>query len=344
MSTTAVTTESVAERLGVGRGHVIRLNRSLIWVLLALGIVVAAAWFWTRPSASPGTSYITQAVSRGNLTATVTATGTLAPINQVDVGSELSGIVKVVTVDDNDQVRVGQILARLDTTKLDAQVSQIRASLASARARVQQAQATVEEARAQFSRASQLSARQLIARSDLDTARATLERAEADRTSAAATVAQAEATLQATQTDLTKTTIRSPINGVVLKRNIEPGQTVAASFQAPVLFTLAQELTQMELKIDVDEPTLDRCRPERDPRSRGTLPGSVFTASDRSHFSLQDNVASPINVRTGHSAFAAPPDNNADSLLKVRGLSRPRGSEFSPQISGDLLTKGAFVG
>jgi HlyD family secretion protein len=176
----------------------------------------------------------------------------------------LSGIVKSVAVDYNDRVRAGQILARLDATKLQAQASQIRAALDAARARGQQAQATLEEARAQFTRAEQLAASQLLPESDLDTARATLRRAEADRSNAAAAVAQAEATLQATETDLTKMVIRSPITGVVLKRTIEPGQTVAASFQAPVLFTLAEDLTKMELDIDVDEADVGQVQAEQD--------------------------------------------------------------------------------
>src|SRR5690606_5227614 len=144
-------------------------------------------------------------------------------------------------------------LARLDTTKLEAQKSQILATLDAARARADQALATLDEARAQLERAERLAGEQLLSRAELDAARATFKRAEAERRNAAAAVAQAEASLQATETDLTKTIIRSPITGVVLKRTIEPGQTVAASFQAPVLFTIAEDLTKMKLDIDVDE-------------------------------------------------------------------------------------------
>jgi HlyD family secretion protein len=254
MSTTAVTADSVKEQLGIEQ-HAHRFVRLAPWLfglLLVVGVVIAARW-WARTGEPVAAAYVTQNAVRGDLRVTVTATGTLTPINQVDVGSELSGIVKSVAVDYNDRVRAGQILARLDTAKLQAQASQIRAALDAARARGQQAQATLEEARAQFKRAEQLAASQLLPESDHDAARATLRRAEADRSNAAAAVAQAEATLQATETDLTKMVIRSPITGIVLKRTIEPGQTVAASFQAPVLFTLAEDLTKMELDIDVDE-------------------------------------------------------------------------------------------
>lgn len=221
-------------------------------ILLVVGIAVAARW-WTGTREPVAAACVTQNVVRGDLRVTVTATGTLTPINQVDVGSELSGIVKTVAVDYNDRVRAGQILARLDTTKLQAQASQIRATLDAARARAQQAQATLDEARTQLERAERLAAGRLLPPADLDAARAAVKRAEADRRNAAATVAQAEASLQATETDLTKMVIRSPITGIVLKRTIEPGQTVAASFQAPMLFTLAEDLTKMELDIDVDE-------------------------------------------------------------------------------------------
>jgi HlyD family secretion protein len=254
MSTSSVTADSVREHLGIGQpaSRFLHLGRWGFVILLALGLIVAARW-WTGTPEPVASAYVTQNAVRGDLRVTVTATGTLSPINQVDVGSEMSGIVKSVAVDYNDRVRAGQILARLDTTKLQAQARQIRAALDAARARAQQADATLQEARAQLDRAERLAAQQLLPPSDLDAARATLRRAEADYSSAVAAVAQTEASLEATETDLTKMVIRSPITGVVLKRSIEPGQTVAASFQAPVLFTLAEDLTKMELDIDVDE-------------------------------------------------------------------------------------------
>jgi HlyD family secretion protein len=254
MATPSVAAEAVKERLGIGQhaNPFAHVGRWLLGILLAVGVLVAVRW-WTGTAEPVAATYVMQNVTRGDLTVTVTATGTLTPINQVDVGSELSGIVKTVGADYNDRVRAGQVLARLDPTKLQAQASQIRAALEAARAKAQQTQATLEEARAQYARAEQLANQQLLPQSDLETARATFKRAEADRSNAAAAVTQAEATLQATETDLTKLVIRSPITGVVLKRTIEPGQTVAASFQAPVLFTLAEDLTKMELDIDVDE-------------------------------------------------------------------------------------------
>jgi HlyD family secretion protein len=247
----------VAETLGVGASTRVssRMKRLLVWTgVLAVLVVIGGAWWLTR--SADGVRYETQVAQRGDLTVTVSATGNLQPTKEVDVGIEVSGTIRSVDVDYNDKVKVGQVLARLDTTKLEAQRLQAQAALEAARAKVQQAQAGAQEARAQLSRLKQvqaLSGGKVPAQHELDTAQAGLERAQADEASAHAAVAQARATLEATQTDLSKAVIRSPINGVVLKRSVEPGQTVAASFQAPVLFTIAEDLSQMELQVDVDE-------------------------------------------------------------------------------------------
>jgi HlyD family secretion protein len=187
---------------------------------------------------------------------TVTATGTLEPTNQVDVGSELSGTIARVLVDYNDRVTRGQVLAELDTRKLAEQTERTRANLGSARARVAQARATLEETSRNLRRLTELydkSGGTLPSATDLDAASATAARAQADLESATAAVAEATAALRANENDLAKGAIRSPVDGVVLKRSVEPGQTVAASFQAPVLFTLAEDLKRMTLKADVAE-------------------------------------------------------------------------------------------
>ncbi|MFC1812401.1 efflux RND transporter periplasmic adaptor subunit [Thermodesulfobacteriota bacterium] len=231
------------------------LKRWLIVALLTIaGVTSAVVWKGTKKSNSM--QYQTQKVEQGDLIVTVTATGVLEPTNQVDVGSELSGIIKTVEVDYNDRVKVGQILARLDTDKPKAKVLQSKAALESSRAKVLEAQATVKESGDQLARLKQvweLSNNMVPSQQDLDAAQALLHRAKATEATFRAQVSQAQATLEADETDLAKTVIHSPINGIVLTRNVEPGQTVAASFQAPVLFTLAEDLTQMELHVDVDE-------------------------------------------------------------------------------------------
>jgi len=181
----------------------------------------------------------------------------------VDVGSELSGTIETVLVDDNDRVSKGQVLARLDIAKLRDQIAKSKAGIASAEAKVLQTVATVKEARANLGRLRQvakLSGGKVPAPTELETAEATLERAIADEASARAAVEEARATLRSNETDLAKASIRSPIDGVVLERKVEPGQTVAASLQAPVLFTLAENLAQMELQVDVDEADVGQVR------------------------------------------------------------------------------------
>ena len=250
----------------LGSGPATGWRRRLKWAigLGCLGVIAtAAAVAWKTTGATKGPQYQTQVAERRSLTVTVTATGTLQPTNQVDVSSELSGIVKSVEVTYNDRVKVGQVLARLDTSKLESQVLQFRASLDSARGKLLQVQATVAEARAslrRLQRARELSGNRLPSQQELDTATATLARAEADEAAATAAVTQANATLDANETDLAKAVIRSPINGVVLTRSVEPGQTVAASLQAPVLFTLAEDLAQMELHVYVDEADVGRVK------------------------------------------------------------------------------------
>ena len=247
----------IRESLGIdaSSGHRSRLKR---WIMVGLLVVVVATVgvAWKMSNNSHAVNYKTEEAKRGNLSVTVTATGTLQPTNQVDVGTEVSGTVETVEVDYNDRVKVGQVLARLDTSKLHAQVLQSRAALKAARARVLQAEATVNETRndlTRFQHVRELSNNKVPSQQDMDATEAALKRAEAEEANAKAQVSEAQAALEVNETDLSKAVIVSPTNGVVLTRSVEPGQTVAASLQAPVLFTLAEDLTKMELHVDVDE-------------------------------------------------------------------------------------------
>lgn len=237
-----------------------RMKRYIILAsLVVVAIIVIFAVFSGRKSGA--IQYKTDKVKRGNLVVIVTATGTLQPTNTVDVGSELSGTIKSVAVDYNGRVKTGQVLAILDTTKLEATIAQSRAALEAAKAKVQQAQATVAETKAklaQYQKVWDLSNGKVPSQTEMDAAKAAYERAVADAANNAAAVSQAEATLNANLTDLSKSVIKSPINGIVLTRSIEPGQTVAASFTAPVLFTLAEDLTKMDLHVNVDEADIGK--------------------------------------------------------------------------------------
>lgn len=234
-----------------------RFSRLAWWLLPALIATGIAAWLFLRSDeGADAPRYKTEPARIGELVVKVSATGNLQPTNQVEVGSELSGIVERVFVDENDRVKKGQVLARLDVSKLRDAVTKSRANLAAAEAQVLQARATVAEAQATLSRfrqVAQLSGGKVPSRSEMDGAEANLKRAEANEAGARASVIQARAALQSDETNLGKASIRSPIDGVVLARKVESGQTVAASFQAPVLFTLAEDLAKMELQVDVDE-------------------------------------------------------------------------------------------
>jgi HlyD family secretion protein len=242
-----------------------RRRRFMLWGGLAVAIILAIIVVW-RLSADGNSQmirYKTAEVTRGDLTVTVSATGTLEPVNQVEVGSEVSGSIRSVLVDFNDRVKKGQELAILDTDQLVARVNQAQAALALARAQVKQAQATVIETRNKLKRAKELAKSGMSSEEDRDSAQASYDRAVADLARTRAEVAQAEASLSAEQTTLAKATIRSPIDGIVLQRDVEPGQTVAASFQTPVLFTLAENLTQMELHVAVDEADVGQVRDDQ---------------------------------------------------------------------------------
>jgi HlyD family secretion protein len=234
-----------------------RIPRMALWALAALVLAGGAAYWWqARGDSQAQPRYVTEAARRGDLAVRVTANGTLQPTNKVDVGSELSGTVARVLADVNDRVRRGQVLAELDTSKLADQVTRSRAGLAVAQANQRQAEATVREAEGNLQRlreVARLSGGKVPSASELATAEAALARAQATRSANEAAVAETRAALSSDETNLRKASIRSPIEGVVLARNVDPGNAVAASLQAVTLFTLAEDLTRMKLAVNVDE-------------------------------------------------------------------------------------------
>ncbi|MDD5678969.1 MAG: efflux RND transporter periplasmic adaptor subunit [Kiritimatiellae bacterium] len=320
--------EDVGKTLGLsnsGPRHP-RLKYGAMAGLAAAVAIAGALWFTGRKTDAP--RYITQPVRRGNLVVTVSATGTLAPIKEVDVGIEVSGTIKTVEADYNDEVKVGQVLARLDSSRLEAQALQSESALASARAKVLQTQATVQEAETkwkQLNRVHELSGGKMPAQSDLDAAKATLARAQADEVSAKALVAQAQATLNVNQTDVSKSVIHSPINGVVLTRAVEPGQTVAASLASPVLFTLAEDLKQMELLVDIDEADVGQVQkgqeatftvdayPDREFPARITL---VRFGSK----TVEGVVTYKAELRVDNSSLALRPGMTATAVITVNKI------------------------
>ena len=216
----------------------------IVTVLAVAGLAAVGAAVARREAAKDDGGIRSEIVGRGEVAATVTATGTISAVTTVQVGSQVSGIVASLSVDYNSPVRKGQLLATLDPTPFQAQVEQRRADLA--RAEVDQRNTEIA-----FNRQTRLLESGLTAPSDYDTAKAAFDAAKAG-------VDQAQATLRQAQTNLSYTKIYSPIDGVVVARQYDIGQTVAASFQAPTLFTIAEDLTKMQVQADVDQSDIGR--------------------------------------------------------------------------------------
>lgn len=232
-------------------------GRRRLWLIGGGIAVVAVLWLaLSGGNGQPAGQFLTEEAAVGNLLVTASASGTLQPTKSVDVGSELSGTLSSVLVQENDVVKKGQLLAQLDTAKLKDAVAKSQAAVAAAEASVALAQATVAETTASLNRMRQvaeLSGGKVPAKTELETADAARQRAIASLASARADVVQARATLKTDETNLGKATIRSPVDGVVLTRKVEPGQTVVAAMTTPVLFVLAEDLSKMELQVKVDE-------------------------------------------------------------------------------------------
>jgi HlyD family secretion protein len=252
----------VEEILGLNRSEGSRLlsPRNIMWAVLAVVGVVAIYATWSMRTNQPAANYLTAPAVRGNLTVLVTATGSAQPITQVNVSSELSGTVRKVLVDYNSQVKVGQPLAELDTDKLRATVESVRARLDAARAKVADTATTIEERKTEFERKKELMSKGATTIRDLEVAKASYDRAVAAHASALAEVKVVEAELKLNEINLGKACICSPIDGVVLKRAVDPGQIVASSLQAPVLFVIAQDLRHMELQVDIDEADVGKVK------------------------------------------------------------------------------------
>jgi HlyD family secretion protein len=256
----------VQEKLGIAPGKK-SWKKWILWSLLLL-IVIAGAAAWTlrnksRSATALATQYKTQPAQKGDLTVTVAATGQLKPTRTVDVGSEVSGIIDEVLVTYNDRVKAGQVLAKINTEKLDAQLLQDSAQLASARANVESAKVTVAETDSEYKRildALQRSKTQVISQHDVDTAKAAYDRATVSVKTAQAQVSQMEANMKVDQTNLEKAVIKSPVDGIVLARNVEPGQTIQASMNVTTMFQIAEDLNKMILQVSIDEADIGQVK------------------------------------------------------------------------------------
>ncbi|SFJ91665.1 HlyD family secretion protein [Mesorhizobium albiziae] len=316
------------DKLGPARGQSLRWR----YVLAALLVVaiVAAGYFWFGQSA-PKVTYTTAPVESGDLTVEVSATGTLQPLTQVDISSELSGVVRSVAVNENQNVGKGDVLAVLDTTRLSAQIERAEASAKAAEAKVTDTATTLKETEQALTRARQLSNQRLVADQALETATAARDRAASAVAMAEANLAIAAAELKLQQADLEKSTIYAPIDGIVLTRSVDPGQTVASSLQAPVLFVIAADLRKMELKAAIDEADIGGVKPGQtarftvdafpdrrfDAKIRDIAFASVTTEGVVTYDARLDVDNAELLLRPGMTATVAVITREADGILTV---------------------------
>ncbi len=247
---------TIEKTLGLGTS-VKRPIKKYIWLLgLFLLITIGSSWVWINHTQAQKITYITTPLEIKTLTTSVSATGNIEPTNTVEVGIEVSGTISEVLVDYNDQVNAGQVMARLDTTKLHSKVVSSKASLAGSKASISEAKATLKNAQNEWGRVHSMytaTGGNYPSKQEMDNTSTAVEKAKAQLAVAVAQSDQATAGLNANEDDLRKAVVVSPVNGIVLERKIEPGQTVVASMQTPILFKIAEDLTKMRVIVSVDE-------------------------------------------------------------------------------------------
>ena len=241
-------------------------TRAIVGAVVVLGL----AWFafantWGRNSRA---TFATAPVDKGDISEVVGATGVLQAVTTVQVGSQVSGTIQTLQADFNSRVKKGEVIARLDPALFQARVEQAQANLVSAKANADRTKATAEDARQKYERAKELSAQNLVPQTDLESAKATFDAAVAQDRATEAAISQSEAAVNQAQLDLSHTVIQAPIDGVVLGRSVDVGQTVAASLQAPTLFIIANDLTRMQVKASIDEADIGRVHAGQDVRFR----------------------------------------------------------------------------
>jgi HlyD family secretion protein len=239
------------------------MKKAIVTLLLA-GVIGASGYaYYHYRETGPKFTVNTAAVTRGDVVDTVGATGTLQAVTTVQVGTQVSGTISELHADFNSLVRKGQVLARLDPSLFQTQIEQARANLVRSQADLERQKVALDDATTKLARAKELSARQLLPRSELDAAEVAQRAAEAQLKSSQAQITQAQASLNQNQVNLEHTVIQAPIDGLVISRNVDVGQTVAASMQAPTLFVLAADLTKMQVVANLDESDVGRIRPRQ---------------------------------------------------------------------------------
>ncbi len=327
-----------------------------IWVAVCVIIVavLAAIYYYRRDVEAEAPAFTTAAVSRGDVVSTVEATGTLEAVTTVQVGSQISGTISALHADFNSEVRKGQIIAELDASLFETQVEQAKATVVRLQADADRAKVQAADAALKLKRARELFDKQLIPATDLETAESTSRAADAAVKGAEAQVVQAQASLNQAQVNLSHTIIRAPIDGVVIARNVDVGQTVASSLQAPTLFVIARNLTEMRVNANIDESDIGEITPKQSVRFRvDAYPNETFTGTVsqvRLQPVVQQNVVSYVTVidvpnpglklKPGMTAAVTIETGRAADVLKVPNAAL----QFKPASSGGARTARAAGG
>lgn len=254
--------------------------RYLIVVLLSVLLAVGGYAYWRRGQEAAQGAYVTEPIERGSIASIVTATGTVNPVTTVQVGTYVSGPIQAIYVDFNSPVKKGQLVAKIDPAPFQVKVLQAEADVANNRAKVEKDRADLKLKRLTLDRNRELLKKNLISQNDVDTAKSNYDQAVAQLALDRASIKQSEASLQEARINLAYTDIRSPVDGVVVSRNVDVGQTVAASFQTPTLFLIAQDLTKMQVHTNVSESDIGPVS-QRQPASFtvDAYPGKAFSGT-----------------------------------------------------------------
>jgi HlyD family secretion protein len=269
--------------------------KRLLWTVPLLTLaLVAGVYYWSGAARAVAPQLLVAPVTRGSVVATVAATGTLDPVDTVQVGTQVSGTIATLGADFNEPVRQGQTIATLDQAVFTSQVTQAEATVIRLRAELQRAKVQLDDSELKLNRAEQLAQRQLIAAQEVDTARSDTKVAEVTVSSAEAQLNQAQAALEQAKVNLSHTVIVSPVPGIVLSRNVEVGQTVAAGLQAPTLFIIARNLDALLLNARVDESDVGRVKPNQPVTfTVDAYPGKEFSGKVR-QVRLQPTVTNNV--------------------------------------------------
>ncbi len=288
------------------------MKKKTIIICSAVAVIAAvAAWLLLSKGDKNAITFETAKVERSNISTTITATGTIEAVTTVDVGTQVSGIVNKIYVDYNSVVKKGQVIAVLDQTNLQSELASAQANLASAQANVRSAQSELTYQQKNFARYKELHSKQLVATSEYDVALESYRKAQESFKSAQQSVTVAQQSVSKAKTNLGYATITSPIDGVVISKEVEEGQTVASSFSTPTLFTIAKDLTDMQCIADVDEADIGGVREgQRVTFTVDAYPDDVFSGLVKQ---VRQNATTTNNVVTYEVVISAP---NSDLKLK----------------------------